>query len=104
MADQGLDAYNEMNDLWMGFLSCYKPGSHEDLGPAKWNMFFMACYSLDRFREFVFGTRFLSLFVVPAERQEEMRRNDEALLKFAYTWLAYSLFGDPVLELRESPA
>jgi hypothetical protein len=67
-------------------------------------MFFMACYSLDRFREFVFGTRFLSLFVVSEERQEEMRRSDEALLRFAYTWLAYSLFGDPVLELRDPPA
>jgi len=67
-------------------------------------MFFMALYSLDRFREFVFGTRFLSLCVVPEETQEEMRRRDEALLRFTYTWLAYSLFSDPVLELRNPPA
>jgi Fe-S-cluster containining protein len=104
MEDQGLGAYNEMNDLWMEFLSRYRPGSREDLAPAKWKMFFLACYSLDRFREFVFGTRFLSLFSIREARQEEMRRSDEALLRFAYTWLAYSLFGDPVLELRESPA
>ncbi len=102
MDDQGLGTYNEMNDLWMDFLSRYRPGSREDLDPAKWKMFFMACYSLDRFREFVFGTRFLTLFEISEEEQEEMRRSDEALLRFAYTWLAYSLFGDPVLKLRET--
>jgi Fe-S-cluster containining protein len=104
MENQGLGVYNEMNDLWMDFLARYKPGSREDLEPPKWKMFFMACYSLDRFREFVFGTRFLSLFSISAERQEELQQSDEALLRFAYTWLAYSLFGDPVLELREAPA
>lgn len=101
MKDQGLLVYNEMNDLWMAFLSRYKPGNRESLSPPQWSMFFMACYSLDRFREFVFGTRFLSLFSVPEEQKEKLRESDEALLQFAYTWLAYCLFGDPVLELRE---
>lgn len=100
--DQGLVPYNDMNDLWMAFLSRYRPGSRQDLGPPKWKMFFMACYSLDRFREFLFGTRFFSLFVVPEEMQEELRSSDEALLRFAFTWLAYSLFGDPVMELRST--
>jgi hypothetical protein len=52
----------------------------------------------------VFGTRFLSLFVVPEDIQEELKASDEALLRFSYTWLAYSLFGDPVLKQRGSPA
>jgi Fe-S-cluster containining protein len=103
MEDQGLVVYNEMNDLWMAFLTRYKPGSRQDLSPAQWKMFFMACYSLDRFREFVFGTRFLSLFSIPEAKQERLRESDEELLRFAYTWLAFSLFGDPVLKLREAP-
>ena len=102
MEDQGLVLYNEMNDLWMAFLTRYKPGSRKNLAPPQWKMFFMACYSLDRFREFVFGTRFLSLFSIPELRQERLRESDEELLRFAYTWLAYSLFGDPVLKLRET--
>jgi hypothetical protein len=104
MEDQGLNPYNEMNDLWMAFLSRYRPGSREDLEPSKWKMFFMACYSLDRFREFVFGTRFLSLFSIPEALEEQLRQTDEALLRFAYTWLAYSLFGDPVLKLHDPPS
>jgi hypothetical protein len=104
MEDQGLRDYNDENDRWMGFLSRYRPGGRQDLGPAKWKMFFMACYSLDRFREFVFGTRFLSLISVREETREEMKESDEVLLRFAYTWLAYSLFRDPVLKRKESPA
>lgn len=103
MRDQGLVAYNEMNDLWMEFLSRYKPGSRPELSSPQWKMFFMACYSLDRFREFVFGTRFLSLFSVSEERKEQLKGSDEALLRFAFEWLATALFGDPVLKLREPP-
>ena len=98
--DQDLLVYNEMNDLWMGFLSRYKPGSREEMGAKQWKMFFLACYSLDRFREFIFGTRFLSLFALDEETQEGMRSSDEELLKFAYTWLAFSLFKDPVLKMK----
>lgn len=101
MADQGLDAYNEMNDRWMTFLTRYRPGTGRELGPNQWQMFFMACYSLDRFREFVFGTRFLSLFDIPEDRHASLRESDESLLGFALQWLAFSLFNDPVLALRQ---
>jgi Fe-S-cluster containining protein len=100
MNDQGLAPYNGMNDLWMGFLSRYRPGSRKELGPKQWQMFFMACYSLDRFREFVFGTRFLSVFSIPRATEEKIRKTDEELLRFSFQWLAFSLFGDPVLKLR----
>ncbi len=97
MEDQGLLPFNEMNDLWMGFLSRYKPGSKE-LSSKQWEMFYMACYSLDRFREFIFETRFLSLFSITEGRQEQMRTSEQELLQFAYKWLGFSLFGDPVLK------
>ncbi len=103
MKDQGLEIFNEMNDRWMAFLTRYRPGNREDFAPKQWQMFFMACYSQDRFREFVFGTRFLSLFDIPAERQEIFRENDEELLKFSFQWLAFSLFGDPVLKMKPPP-
>jgi len=100
MENQGLAAYNERNDRWMAFLTRYRPGAGPGLSPKQWQMFFMACYSLDRFREFVFGTRFLSLFDLPEERQRALREQDEALLDFSLDWLAFSLFRAPVLTLR----
>jgi uncharacterized protein len=98
--DQGVAEYNERNDRWMTFLTRYRPGAGRELSSRQWQMFFMACYSLDRFREFVFGTRFLSLFDISEDRQELLRQNDEALLEFSFLWLAFSLFNDPVLKLR----
>jgi len=100
MENQGLEVYNRKNDRWMAFLTRYRPGADGQLTAKQWQMFFMACYSLDRFREFVFGTRFLSLFDISEERQAALRGQDEALLDFAMEWLAFSLFRDPVLTLR----
>lgn len=102
MTDQGLDAYNEMNDLWMRFLTRYRPGTGRELSPKQWQMFFMACYSLDRFREFVFGTRFLSLFDISGDRVKALQEREEALLVFALEWLAFSLFNEPVLSLKRT--
>jgi len=100
MQDQDLTPYNEMNDLWMGFLSRYRPGSRPGLTSKHWQMFYLACYSPDRFRAFVFNTRFLTLFEVSDETVKALRRSDEELLKFSLNWLAFSLFGDPVLRRR----
>ena len=40
-------------------------------------MFYMACYDLDRFRRFVFETRFLKLFDVDEARVEALRSDDQ---------------------------
>ena len=55
-------------------------------------MFYMACYDLDRFRRFVFETRFLELFEVDEARVEAMRSDDQELLDFAIQWLRFRLF------------
>lgn len=100
LEDQGLREYNAWTDRWMAFLSRYRPGTGRNLLDAQWKMFYMACYSLDRFREFVFGTRLLLLVELPSERVEKMRASDEELLAFALEWLGFSLFGDPLFALR----
>ena len=49
-------------------------------------------YDLDRFRRFVFETRFLNLFDVDEARVRCARTDDEELLELAIEWLAFSLF------------
>ncbi len=100
LEDQGLGEYNAWTDRWMAFLSRYRPVLARNLPDAQWKMFYMACYSLDRFREFVFGTRLLLLVDVPSERVEKLRTSDEELLAFALEWLGFSVFGDPLFSLR----
>jgi uncharacterized protein len=99
-ADQGLDEYSAVNDLWLEIIS-----SQRSLGPEKEihrkiQMFSMAAYNLDKFRKFVFESRFLQLFDVASEMRDKLARDDTALLSFAIDWLKFSLFGMPTMKLN----
>jgi Fe-S-cluster containining protein len=64
-------------------------------------MFHMACYDLDRFRRFVFESSFLDRFELEPDLVEKLRTDDEEMLRFAFRWLKYALFGEPTVPLRE---
>ena len=74
----------------------------EALPPEKTDMYVMACYDLDRFRRFVFETRFLQLFDVDETLLEAIRTDDEELLDFAMQWLRFSLFREKTMRLKGS--
>lgn len=76
----------------------------ESLTPSKVAMFFMAAYDLDRFRKFVFETRFLEFFDVDEARVEALRTDDEELLEFAFDWLAFTLFHEKRMKLNKAAA
>jgi len=76
----------------------------KELTPEQMDMYFMACYDLDRFRRFVFETRFLELFEVDEARVEAIRMNDVELLEFAMLWLRFSLFKEKTLRLNQKSA
>ena len=100
---EGVDEYNAMNDLWSGILTSAKDlGQTKDV-QKKMQMFSMASYNLDRFRKFVFESRFFQLFEVEEEKKEVLASEDVELMKFAFDWLRYSLFGERTMKLRESP-
>ena len=66
-------------------------------------MFYMACYDVDRFRRFVFETRFLERLDVDEARVEAIRNDDEELLDFGAQWLRFALFHDKTMKLRVTP-
>jgi Fe-S-cluster containining protein len=74
-------------------------GRHLDA--PRMEMFHMACYDLDRFRQFVFGSTFLDRFDLSPELLESIREDDQELLCFAFRWLRYALFAEPTLAVRE---
>ncbi len=103
LASEGVDEYNAMNDLWSEILT-----STKDLGPTKdiqkkMQMFSMASYNLDKFRKFIFESRFFQLFQVEEEKKEVLASEDVELMKFAFDWLKYSLFGERTIRLKENP-
>lgn len=70
------------------------------LDPKRIEMFFMAAYDLDTFREFIFSSSFLKRFEIEPELLEALRTDDPALLRFAFRWLRFALFAEPTVRLR----
>ena len=57
------------------------------------DMFLMALYDPDRFREFVFKSTFLQKFRIDDDILEKIREDDLALLYFGIQWLRFVFFG-----------
>ena len=64
----------------------------------------MARADIDRFRRFVFETRFLQLFDIDEARVEALRADDQELLDFGMQWLRFSIFGERSMKLRPGAA
>lgn len=102
--DQGIDEYDRWGDAFkeLTLHEFFEQGG--SLPPEKMNMLFTACYDLDKFREFVFGSTLLQRFEVDEDFVEAMRYDDEALLRFAFLWLRFSLFGEPTVKVKADVA
>lgn len=98
--DQGVDEYDQWGQQWkeLTLHPFFETGG--ELSPEKIHMLFTACYDLDKFREFVFGSTLLERFELDEDYVEEMRYDDEALLGFAFQWLRFSLFGERTMKPR----
>jgi Fe-S-cluster containining protein len=99
-ADQGLEEYSAMNDLWLEIISSQKSLGTEKEIPRKLQMFSMASYNLDKFRKFVFESRFLQLFDVDSEVSEGLAEDDRELMGLAFRWLKFSLFGLDTMKIK----
>jgi uncharacterized protein len=97
LKDQGLEAYYDSNDLWMQIIT-HPLLRNGNLAPKQLQMFYLASYDMDKFRGFVFGSRFLSLFAIPEDQLDGIKSNDEALLKFAFNWMKFSFLREPTLK------
>lgn len=91
--DQGADVYNEMNRQWMEIVTSPNTGRTE-LTDQKLQMFYMTSYNLDRFRAFVFQTKFLEIFSVEPDEIETLKTDDVALMQLGMRWLRFALFGE----------
>ncbi|MBM3333883.1 YkgJ family cysteine cluster protein [Candidatus Sumerlaeota bacterium] len=72
-----------------------------DFSPAQMDMIFMVFYDIDRFRRFVFDTKFLNMFQICQEAMDSIRESDTALMRFGFDWLRFALWKDPTLTIRE---
>ena len=97
---QGIPVYREMEDLFKKITMNEFLNDKKITNPKIQEMYYMACYDLDRFRRFVFESKFLETFDVAPDVVEEIRRDDAALFKFALRWLEYGLLGQHALKVN----
>ena len=100
---QDIGPFDEMNEL---FSDVTRPLIAQKLdidNPSILKMVFMALYNLDKFREFVFNSTFLDRFEVEPERVKLIKEDELALLKFAFDWTKFGLFGEKLFWVKENP-
>jgi Fe-S-cluster containining protein len=102
ISDQGIEEYDAMGTSFKELMLHPFWNQEGLLTPQQIDMYYMACYDLDRFRRFLFETRFFELFDVEEERIEALRRDDLELLDFAIQWLKFSLFHDESMKIKRS--
>ena len=102
LANQRIDDYEMMGASFKDLMLHEFWDACEPLPPEKLDMYFMACYDLDRFRRFVFESRFLSVFEIDEARVEALRGDDEELLEFAIQWLRFVLFNEKTMRIAPS--
>jgi Fe-S-cluster containining protein len=104
MADQQMEAYNNMNAHWARIASrfCSNPFGPAGIDSPAMKMAFMASYNVDTFRRFVFASTFLSRFDVQEERLQDAWESETALLLLGFDWIRRFLFREGPLGQKDS--
>ncbi len=100
-ADQDIEAHEALEEGFRDLVSHPWFIGGRSLDPKRMHLLYMGCYDLDTFRDFVFESTFLERFDIDADELEEIKKNDEALLQFAFRWLRFALFAEPTMKVRE---
>ncbi len=92
--NQGVEPYNEMNDLLMDIISLKNRSGIRRLAHRENELFYLACYDLDSFRDFVFGKRLWETYPVEENVLKFLEDDDMALMRFGIEWIKDQLFGN----------
>ncbi len=66
----------------------------------KQKAFYMACYDVDRFRRFVFESKFLEMFDVDERTLEKIKNDETELMKFGFEYTKYILMMEETLKRK----
>ena len=97
---QGVCVYQEMETPFKTITTNESLNQNKVTNPQIREMFYMACYDLDRFKRFVLESSFLQRFEVSPQFVEKIKADDVELYLFAMRWLEYGLLGQHVLTVK----
>ena len=105
-AEQGLPEYDDLARGWRQLI-LKKKSSGPTIGkPSKRSLqlFFMTCYDVDRFREFVASEGFREMYDIPADELAATLADDVKLMLFGFRFLRQVLFGEESIPVRPEAA
>ena len=93
--DQGVDGHDDINAEWTDLIVRKRSfPANVKLTEKSKQLFFLASYNVDKFREFVFESSFLKRYPVDEKTIAAIKTDEIALLKFGLRWLKNILFKD----------
>lgn len=102
MENQGIDNFDKFGEMYKDLYTHPYLDKAPQLTPQKIDMFFLACYNLDKFRDFIFASTFLQKFDIDGEILTKIKDDDMELLKFGFNWLRFALFGEQTMTIRDN--
>jgi len=101
--EQGLDEYDELARGWRQLILKKKSSGPTVGKPSKRSLqlFFMACYDLDRFRAFVASDGFSEVYDIADDELKATLEDDTQLMLFGFRLLRQVLFGEESIAMRQ---
>jgi Fe-S-cluster containining protein len=100
LENQGVPEYHEMEIPFKKIVGNPRLAKTTITNTKIQQMFYMACYDLDRFRKFILESSFLKRFAVSPGEVDRLKNDDTALYGFAFRWLEYGLLSQQVLKVK----
>lgn len=101
LKDQEIEPYDEMNSLFSSIIMPLQAHELDIDNPKITKMIFMSLYNLDKFREFIFKSSFLDRIDVDSGTVEKIKNNDVDLIKFAFDWIKFGIFGEKLFWVKQ---
>ncbi len=100
--EQGLVEYDELGRGWRQLVLKKKSSGPAVGTPSKRSLqlFFMACYDLDRFRDFVASNSFNETYDIPWDEMQKILGTDTELMLFAFRFLRQTMFGEETITMK----
>lgn len=100
--EQALEEYDELGRGWRQLILKKKSSGPAVGKPTKRSLqlFFMVCYNLDRFRQFVDNPGFQEVYDLSEDLWEKFRTNDIELMLFGFQFLRQVLFDENSIALK----
>jgi Fe-S-cluster containining protein len=99
--EQGVVEYDDVGRGWRQLVLKKKSSGPTVGAPSKRSLqlWFMACYDLDRFRAFVASEPFAETYEIPDDELREILLDDANLMQFAFRFLRQVMFGEETIKM-----